>query len=230
MASNVFCILPAAGSGRRTGLGFPKQYALLNGRTVLERTLERLLPLVPAHRLVLVVDDSFPGRDPGVSPDVLRVVGGCERIHSVLAGLRALSSTARPDDWVLVHDVARPLVRPQDIQKLMAAVWAHPDGGLLATPVQDTLKSVVSGEVAGTVDRSGLWRALTPQMFRYGRLCSALETSIRQGLMATDESAAIERIGGKPLVVEGASDNLKITGPHDLALAELIWKQQENQG
>jgi 2-C-methyl-D-erythritol 4-phosphate cytidylyltransferase len=147
-----------------------------------------------------------------------------------LKGLEALDGLAQDDDWVLVHDIARPCVRLSDIERLVTAVRQHPVGGLLASPVRDTMKRADrSGTVVGTVDREGLWHALTPQMFRYGLLRRALNEGIANGLAMTDESSAIEAFGQAPLLVEGAADNIKITHPQDLALAALFLQQRQAQ-
>jgi 2-C-methyl-D-erythritol 4-phosphate cytidylyltransferase len=167
--------------------------------------------------------------DPGLSlphaaavtlPKVMTTVGGNERSHSVRNGLAALSQRAGADDWVLVHDAARPCVSRQDVDRLLDRVHSHPVGGLLAAPASDTLKRAgLAGDVIETVDRSGLWRALTPQMFRYARLCAALDAALGQGRFPTDESQSLEWIGEHPMVVEGSTTNIKITSADDLVIA-----------
>lgn len=153
-------------------------------------------------------------------PKVITTVGGLERSHSVRNGLAALTRRAAPDDWVLVHDAARPCVSRQDVDRLLDKVHSHRAGGLLAAPAADTLKRAdTAREVAETVDRSGLWRALTPQMFRYAPLCSALDAALAQGRTPTDESQALEWMGEHPLVVEGSTTNIKITSADDLVIA-----------
>ena len=154
--------------------------------------------------------------------------GGETRAHTVLNGLKALAARAHENDWVLVHDAVRPCVRLSDIDALVSAVESGKDGGLLALPVADTVKRADKGNrVAETVSREGLWRALTPQMFRIGDLRKALEQALVRGTEITDEAAAIEAAGGHPKLVAGHADNIKITLPGDLALAELFLKQQE---
>jgi 2-C-methyl-D-erythritol 4-phosphate cytidylyltransferase len=167
--------------------------------------------------------------DPGLSlptppavtlPKVIRAPGGRERSDSVRNGLIALAGRARADDWVLVHDAARPCVLRQDVDKLLDRVHSHPVGGLLAAPAADTLKRAdADKEVLETVDRSKLWRALTPQMFRYGRLKHALERALAEGRHPTDEAQALEWVGERPLIVEGSTTNIKITSADDLVIA-----------
>jgi 2-C-methyl-D-erythritol 4-phosphate cytidylyltransferase len=153
-------------------------------------------------------------------PKVITAPGGNERSHSVRNGLAALSGRAAVGDWVLVHDAARPCVSRQDVDRLLDRVQSHPVGGLLAAPAADTLKRAGSDkEVLETVDRASLWRALTPQMFRYGRLCEALDRALREGRSATDEAQALEWMGERPLVVEGSTTNIKITSADDLVIA-----------
>ena len=149
------------------------------------------------------------------------VTGGAERCHSVLNGLEALRQHADLTDWVLVHDAARPCLAVADLDRLMNELADDPVGGLLAAPVRDTLKQADSaGRVATTVDRSRLWHALTPQMFRLGRLRDALNAALARGLLVTDEAGAMEAAGFAPRLIEGRADNVKITRPEDLALAE----------
>jgi 2-C-methyl-D-erythritol 4-phosphate cytidylyltransferase len=159
-------------------------------------------------------------------PTVIVAPGGQERSDSVRNGLAALADRANRDDWVLVHDAARPCLSRQDLDRLLSELDGHPVGGLLATPAADTLKRAdASRDVQQTVDRAGLWRALTPQMFRYGRLCEALDRAHATGRMPTDEAQAIEWLGDRPKLVEGAAANLKITSAADLAIAAALLKE-----
>ena len=163
---------------------------------------------------------SLPIRPAVTLPKVVTAVGGTERSQSVRNGLAALAGRAAPDDWVLVHDAARPCVSRQDVDRLLDRVQSHPDGGLLASPAADTLKRTAqNGEIQETVDRSRLWRALTPQMFRYRRLCEALDVALGAGRSPTDEAQALEWAGAHPLVVEGSTTNIKITSADDLVIA-----------
>jgi len=178
--------------------------------------------------------------DPGLSlptapvvtlPRVITAHGGSERSHSVRNGLAALSGRAAVDDWVLVHDAARPCVSRQDVDRLLTRVQSHPAGGLLAAPAADTLKRAGGDkEVLETVDRASLWRALTPQMFRYGRLCEALDRALGQGRSPTDEAQALEWMGERPLVVEGSTTNIKITSADDLVIAVALMAARSGVG
>ncbi len=221
----IWAVVPAAGVGRRFGADLPKQYAAIAGRPLLRWTLERLaaVPQVAGLMVVLAADDPhWPGWKDVDGKPLLTATGGAERADSVLSGLRALPSAASAGDFVLVHDAARPCVTPADIEKLMDEAGAA-EGGLLAAPVRDTLKRTLDGrQVDQTVPRSELWRALTPQMFRRGALTDALVAAIGQGRKPTDEAQAIEWAGGRPVLVEGAEDNLKVTTARDLALAEWL--------
>src|SRR5882672_3676042 len=178
--------------------------------------------------------------DPGLSlptlpavtlPKVVTAHGGSERSQSVRNGLAALSGRAAVDDWVLVHDAARPCVSRHDVDRLLDRVQSHPVGGLLAAPAADTLKRTGGGkEVLETVDRASLWRALTPQMFRYGRLCDALDRALGQGRSPTDEAQALEWLGERPLVVEGSTTNIKITSADDLVIAVALMAARSGVG
>ena len=220
--------MPAAGIGRRFGAGRPKQYAPLCGRTVIEWSLAPFLmdPRCAGAVVALARDDPYW---PAVAPaPVTAAPGGAERSHSVRNALAALAARADPEDWVLVHDAARPCLPREDLDRLLGELASHPVGGLLATPAADTLKrSDVSGDVQQTVDRAGLWRALTPQMFRYGRLCEALDKAHAAGRIPTDEAQAIEWLGDRPRLVAGAAANLKITSAADLAIAAALLKETD---
>ena len=164
-------------------------------------------------------------------PKVITAQGGNERSHSVRNGLAALSGRARADDWVLVHDAARPCVPRQDVDRLLDRVQSHAVGGLLAAPAADTLKRASDDqEVLETVDRASLWRALTPQMFPYGRLCDALDRALGQGRSPTDEAQALEWLGERPLVVEGSTTNIKITSTDDLVIAVALMAARSGVG
>lgn len=225
-AIRYWAVVPAAGAGRRMGAAIPKQYLPLAGQPVIARTLDILLRHPRLAGVVVVIsagDEWWPGVVAQRTDDqpLLVVTGGAERGHSVLNGLDALWERAHPEDWVLVHDAARPCLRVDDLDRLLTALSDDPVGGLLAVPVRDTLKQADdAGRVATTVDRSQLWHALTPQMFRLGLLRDALREALARGLTVTDEAAAMEAAGFAPRLVEGRADNLKITRPEDLALAE----------
>jgi 2-C-methyl-D-erythritol 4-phosphate cytidylyltransferase len=211
----------------------PKQYLPLLGRPVILHTLERLCahPRIQGVLVGVAPDDQDWQK---LTSDLKRLpkflgtsTGGVTRAHTVLSGLKTLTKHAKSGDWVLVHDAVRPCVRHGDIDKLISAVSEEKEGGLLAFPVADTVKRVDNaGRVKETVSREGLWRAATPQMFRINKLVQALEQSMKAGKEITDEASAIEVAGGHPRVVVCYTDNIKITLPEDLALAELYMKQQ----
>ncbi|RMG30802.1 MAG: 2-C-methyl-D-erythritol 4-phosphate cytidylyltransferase [Gammaproteobacteria bacterium] len=222
----LWAIVPAAGIGRRMGTEVPKQYLPLLGRPVIAHTLAALDRLEALEGILVAVreDDAWwPEVERGLATraPLVRVPGGRERRDSVANALRRLRDTAAPDDWVLVHDAVRPCLDEADLRRLVARACNDPVGALLAAPVRDTMKEADGeGRSARTLDRSRLWHALTPQMFRLGLLEAALRRALAEGLPVTDEAAALEHAGHRPLLVEGRSDNLKITRPEDLALAE----------
>jgi 2-C-methyl-D-erythritol 4-phosphate cytidylyltransferase len=226
----LWAVIPAAGVGRRMGADRPKQYLELAGRTVLEHTLDVFIrhPRITGLAVAISADDPFYETLPVRTDRPLLIVhGGEERCHSVLNALHALKGQAGADDWVLVHDAARPCLGSDDLDRLIDRLAEDPVGGLLATPVSDTLKrSDDGGRVTDTVDRSHLWRAFTPQMFRLGMLTKALESALSEGALVTDEASAMERAGHAPRLVEGSPANIKITGPADLALAAFFLGQR----
>ena len=229
-------MLPAAGAGSRLPGAVPKQYLPLCGRSVIERTLERVLALDGLRGAVVAVarGDLRWRRVAHRYPGVLSTPGGASRAESVRRALAALDGRAEDGDWILVHDAARPCATTALMRRLLDAVRDHPVGGLLAMPVDETLKRAdAAGAVLRTERRNGLWRAQTPQAFRAGALRSALSAWARRADVQvaaadapTDESAALERLGHRPLLVLGSAENLKITRPGDLGLAEAIWRGQ----
>jgi 2-C-methyl-D-erythritol 4-phosphate cytidylyltransferase len=226
--ATLWCVIPAAGRGTRVGGDCPKQYLPLAGRALILHTLERLAahPRIAGLMVVLAADDTrWPGIDGLGGKPVLTAIGGGERADSVLAGLRALPTEIAADDFVLVHDAARPCVRAADIDRLVESV-SPADGGLLGAPLRDTLKRADEcGRSCLTEPREQRWRAFTPQMFRRGQLVGALEAASRQGVVVSDEAMAMERAGHAPLLVEGAEDNIKVTTAADFALAEFLLKR-----
>lgn len=212
----------------------PKQYLSLLGRPILTRTLERLgsYPRLRGMLVGIADDDVYWPTLTDPIPQLLSTFsGGAERAHTVLNGLRLLADFAQPDDWVLVHDAARPCLRHTDIDALLKATATHNDGGLLALPVSDTVKRAdANGCVEQTVPRAHLWRALTPQVFRVAALTEALERALADGVEVTDEASAMEYRGARPKLVAGHTDNIKITVPNDLMLAENVLRAQEREG
>ncbi len=229
----LWAVVPAAGAGRRMAADIPKQYLALRGMTVLEHTLQRLADsgVVAGIMVALAPADSrwqdicLPGQ-----VQVETTGGGAMRHLSVLNALLALEDRIAPDDWVLVHDAARPCVRPADIAHLVRTLWADETGGLLGVPVADTMKRVEGERVLATVPRAGLWHAQTPQMFRRRPLQAAIEAAMQAGEEITDEASAMEHCGWRPRMVEGGRDNIKVTTPQDLALAALYLQDQEAAG
>jgi 2-C-methyl-D-erythritol 4-phosphate cytidylyltransferase / 2-C-methyl-D-erythritol 2,4-cyclodiphosphate synthase len=245
-ARRFWAVVPAAGRGERfdaaTGAGapgaaapgasrLPKQYAPLAGATVLECSLRPLLREPRIERVVVVVagdDARWRERAPD-SGKLLTAIGGASRQESVLAGLKALRDQAAPEDWVLVHDAARPCLESADVAALIAALEAGASGAVLAAPVVDTVKRERDGTIAETVDRSGLWRALTPQAFALGALERALEEAARAHVAVTDEAQAMERKGVRAVLVQGSPFNIKVTRAADLAAAARILQSAENR-
>lgn len=220
---NIAVVIPAAGVGSRMQADRPKQYLTLLGKTVLQHTVEKLAALPQCKRLWVAVSSDDPYFATLQLPaKVVRVAGGAERADSVLSALQAIDADEYP--WTLVHDAARPLVALSDIQRLITHCLGQQTGGTLACPVRDTMKrSVMAGEqvlVAATVPRQALWHALTPQLFPTRQLRQALTDALAAGVAVTDEASAMEWAGQPVLLVAGRADNLKITQPEDLALAQ----------
>ncbi|MCG6975956.1 MAG: 2-C-methyl-D-erythritol 4-phosphate cytidylyltransferase [Acidiferrobacterales bacterium] len=234
--TGIWAIVPAAGAGNRMGSSAPKQYLPLQGKTVLAVTLERLASF-PAIKGVFVGLSKDDTQWPHVADslkdlpvEISGYIGGAERANTVVNGLKALSEIAEDGDWVLVHDAARPCVRHEDIQKLIDEVTDTDDGGILALPITDTVKLTrEDGRIDKTIDRTGLWRALTPQLFPLADLARALDRALLEEATITDEASAMEHIGAMPRCVEGHPDNIKITYPADLELAELYLSQQTKE-
>lgn len=228
-----WAIVPAAGIGSRMQADRPKQYLLLDDKPVLQHTLERLAshPQIEGIAVALAEEDEWwPELRLQLDCELLIAEGGEARSDSVLNALSALRQQVEDDVWVLVHDAARPCLRHQDIDRMLHSLLTHQVGGILGIPLTDTVKRVDSHQtIIDTVDRNGLWRAATPQMFRSGLLHHALQTASDQGLTVTDEASAMELAGWQPMMVEGHPDNIKITLPQDLAMAALFMQQQAGE-
>lgn len=233
-----WAVVPAAGVGRRLGESIPKQYLSLDGIPMMQHTLQRLqsIPGLQGGVLALATDDrwwpalDFPGKSWWQVTE-----GGAERSDSVLKALDALAPLAAADDWVLVHDVARPCIAIADVVRMMTLLADHPVGGLLAVPLSDTVKVAAPEADTGaergvcidtTLDRSRLWGAQTPQMFRFGLLRASLQAAADAKLPVTDEASALEQRGYRPQLVHGRRDNIKVTEPGDLLLATAILQLQ----
>ncbi len=221
--NKVWAIIPAAGKGH-----LPKQYATLAGVSVIEHSLRRFDQHAAIDAIIVVTskdDRHWQTLSLEYSKPVYTVVGGSERCHSVYNALQFLDDYAKPEDWVLVHDAARPCLTADDLQKLFLQLKNDPVGGILAAPVTDTIKRVDhTGCYLGTEDRACLWRALTPQVFRYRVLLAALTHIIKNGDLVTDDAEAVEKSGYVPKIVAGRSDNIKVTTAEDLLLAEQFLK------
>ena len=220
--SRFYALVPCAGVGERAGTAGPKQYAALADGTVVGHTLRALAGVERLQQVLVVLspdDNRFEGCIPGFAGWVARI-GGATRAETVARGLDELAKRgAMPDDWVLVHDAARCLVRAEWIDSLIDACAGDAGGGLLALPLADTLKDEREGRVVATLDRAGKWQAQTPQMFRLGLLREALA---KAGPQVTDEASAVEALGHAPKLVRGALENFKLTFPADFDLAERL--------
>lgn len=223
MDKSIIAVVPAAGVGSRMQADRPKQYLKLLGKTVLEHTVSKLLAHPKVSKVVVAVSED----DPYFStlalanhPQVIRVNGGKERADSVLSALNYICKH-EVSEWVLVHDAARPCFTEQDVTRLIECAEIHSVGAILAAPVRDTMKrSDELQNIDHTVERSNLWHALTPQMFRTLPLREALIDGLAGKANITDEASAYERLNLSPALVNGRADNIKITQPEDLALAE----------
>ena len=222
--SGLTAIVLAAGIGSRMGADCPKQYLTLAGKTILEHTLGCLLSHPAIARVIVALaphDGWFEQLAVAADPRILRVGGGVERAYSVLNALHVAEGK-----WVLVHDAARPCLCHSDLDKLITTAMAC-DGAILGSRVRDTMKRTDgAGNIVATVEREQLWHALTPQMFPTGTLKRALEEGLALGALITDEASAMERAGFTVKMVEGRADNIKVTRPEDLSLAELFLQQQ----
>ena len=225
-----WAVVPAAGVGKRMNADRPKQYLGLAGKTVIEHTLLRLLSANVFTAVAVAIskeDPYWPELDVSEHKQVITADGGKERADSVLSALKSIRHLASDEDWVLVHDAARPCITATDINLLIDTLRADDIGGILALSSHDTLKDVQDKNIVGTLDRGHIWRALTPQMFKYGSLRNALESA--EGNPAiTDEASALELQGLQPKIVEGRPDNIKITRPEDLALAQFYMEHQND--
>jgi 2-C-methyl-D-erythritol 4-phosphate cytidylyltransferase len=228
-----WAIVPAAGQGSRFGAELPKQYVAVLGRPLLSWTLSALLAEPRIDGIVVALapgDRHWRNLPEAKDPRVRACPGGERRELSVARALDALAGQAAETDWVLVHDAARPCLRSEDLDRLLVQLADDHVGGLLAAPVGDTLKRAdAGGRAQQTVPREHLWRAYTPQMFRYGLLQRALALCIERGRVVTDEASAIESLGLRPRLVPGRTDNIKVTNPADAALAEAILRQYAAQ-
>lgn len=225
----IWAIIPAAGIGSRMQADKPKQYLSLGERTVLGQSLHRLAthPSIAGIIIALAENDSWwTETQKNSTCPIITTIGGDTRADSVLYALKTLADHAE-DAWALVHDAARPCLRHSDIDKMISVLLPDSEGGILGSPVNDTMKRVNKhGRITETVSRQGLWRAATPQLFRANTLQHALMSAKENGQLVTDEASAMELAGYQPRMVKGHADNIKITLPQDLALAQYYLQQQ----
>lgn len=227
---DIIAVVPAAGIGSRMQSGCPKQYLVINDKTILEHSLDSLLAHPAISRIIVAISPSdpwFAALPIAADPRITVVKGGKERADSVLAGLQAAPAA----HWVLVHDAARPCLHLDDLTRLLAIAGTGRVGGILAAPVRDTMKRAEPGKqaIAHTVDREALWHALTPQLFPLALLRDCLHRALQEGATITDEASALEHCGYHPELVAGRSDNIKVTRPEDLALAAFYLTQRHNK-
>ena len=229
----LWAIVPAAGVGARFSDGHPKQFHQLRGKTVAEYTLQKLLSIEQIQRLICPCDLSSKYWSKVSASKDLRVemvTGGKSRAQSVMHGMRVLQNYAKADDWVLVHDIARPCITVSDINHLISELKNNIVGGLLVKRVDETLKMVgLENRVLKTPDREQYRVAQTPQMFRYKILLDALLLAGSKNISPTDEASAVEAMGKDVLMIEGRNDNIKITHQSDLMIAETILQNQEEE-
>lgn len=228
--SEVIAVLPAAGNGSRMQVDRPKQYLNIGNKTILEHTLDALFQHPRIRKAIIAIspdDDYFQTLPLASDPRIQVVQGGRQRADSVLAGLQQVQGV----EWVLVHDAARPCLHPDDLSRLLELTSQSDVGGILAAPVRDTMKrGNAQGDIEHTVERNALWHALTPQLFPLMLLKDSLERALSEGAEITDEASALEFCGYHPQIVSGRADNIKVTRPEDLALAEFyLTRNLENQ-
>ena len=238
-----WAIIPAAGVGQRMGVGSAKQYVSIADTTVIQASLSCFLhhPKISAITVALHKEDQVWSKlNFSTEKPIYTVIGGETRAHSVQLALRRIMREAEDDDFVLVHDAARPCLQFSDLDKLIHSLFEDDVGGILAAPVSDTIKQAKTKSaktlqpnsdnlvIASTIDRSDLWRALTPQMFRVAMLDKALKYCFENGIQITDEASALEALGLNVKLVQGREDNIKVTHAEDIALAEAIIKQHNS--
>ncbi|MFC3396522.1 2-C-methyl-D-erythritol 4-phosphate cytidylyltransferase [Brenneria rubrifaciens] len=215
----IVAVLPAAGNGSRMQSDRPKQYLTIGHKTILEHAVSALLANPRVQRAIIAIspgDLLFHTLPVARNPRVSVVIGGKQRADSVLAGLQDVAD----NEWVLVHDAARPCLHQDDLARLLRLVGHSEAGGILAAPVRDTMKRSAGPLIEHTVDRCDLWHALTPQLFPSALLKTCLRRALNDGVTVTDEASALEYCGYHPQIVSGRADNIKVTRPEDLALAE----------
>lgn len=223
-------IIPNAGIGERFKAGIPKQYVRIFDKTVLEYSVEIFLrqPWIEKIIIPLAPDDTYFQQLPLANhPKIKTLLGGAIRSDTVIRAMAELKAYANQHDWVLVHDAVRPCLHPADLQTLVKTLKADLCGGILASPMQDTIKHVEANVISHTVDRALLWRALTPQMFRFAILEEALQTCLRLGKNVTDDACAVEEMGLKPRIVTAEHPNPKLTYAYDFSFISMLIEQKQ---
>lgn len=224
-----WCVIPAAGSGSRMQADTPKQYLQINGKAVLQHTIERMAQIPKLQGIVVALSENDPYWSSIQVPENINLItttGGAQRLHSVLNALHVLNSKANVDAWVMVHDAARPCVSLDDVAALHHSINSNHCGAILATPITSTIKKVADSQITETVDRSNLWNAQTPQMFTLASLKNALESALAANTPITDDAQAVMATGEKVNIVHGSDKNIKITWPSDLSLAKMYMENQ----
>lgn len=227
-----WAVIPAAGIGERVGSSIPKQYIVIAGKTILEHSIS---PFVNNSRIVGITialnpqDKHFDALNiKTTSKKIHSVIGGVTRAHSVLSALESIEDKLDENDYVLVHDAARPCLLMRDLDHLIDVCIRHEVGGILGSPVSDTIKQVENSNIVNTLDRANIWRAYTPQMFKLGVLRSAIQKVFTDNISITDEASALEYEGYQPCMVEGDALNIKVTTAEDISLAEMFLQKETN--
>ncbi len=227
---SLWVIIPAAGSGQRFGESVAKQYIMLGDKTILEHSMSPFLRNNAVTHIMVALseeDSTFKQLPVAKHSKVQTVIGGQSRSESVFNALTALKHKANPQDWILVHDGARPCLHDEDLNALITTLMDEKVGGILAMPVADTLKFAQNNMIEKTVSRAHLWHALTPQMFRYQVLLNALSDCLDNQIEITDEASAIEQAGYHPKMVKAQYPNPKLTHPSDRQLIALLLQQYQ---
>ncbi|WWO99080.1 MAG: 2-C-methyl-D-erythritol 4-phosphate cytidylyltransferase [Candidatus Dasytiphilus stammeri] len=229
----IIAVVPAAGIGRRMQSKFPKQYLTIGTKTILEHAISTLIeqPLIKRIVIVLNSKDCWFNLLPIDNTRITTTITDSQtRADSVMAGLKAVSH----ESWVIIHDAVRPCLHPEDLHRLLSIITVSPVGGILATPVRDTIKRSQAGNhppivVSHTIERQNLWHALTPQLFPINLLLTCMQRAIQEGIMLTDEASALEYEGYHPAIIFGRHDNIKVTYPEDIALASFYLLQRHHK-
>ena len=229
-----WAVIPAAGIGERVGSSIPKQYLQIAGKAILQHAIN---PFANNSRIVGITvvlhpeDSHFETLElsNAACEKINTVMGGATRAHSVLNALESFKTKIAKDDFVLVHDAARPCLTNDDLDLLIDACLEHQVGGIIGSRVADTIKRVENNSIVETLDRENIWRAYTPQMFKFGLLHEAMQKAFDHNVCITDEASALEYIGYQPCMVEGDARNIKVTTAEDISLAEIFIQEEKNK-